>query len=1044
MNVQHRGLVLLVLAVVAATGVHAQLIEPTNLSPATRERTIAHWVDDGMLRRALDAARRQALLLQGRPGSVPSTFDVSRSQWRTQEGQAADRTLQRWASRHPNDPSVALALIERGTIALLQHDPAGAVPLFAEAADKAEQDLTNRKDDTYHAIVHRARFWQGASLALNGRSEEAISVLRAAATMPNAGEYADLSWYAVGQLHERARRFDSAIAAYAQVRTKYPTSPTVLASRIREAQCLLTLRRPERALDALAACDDVLLAREMSDTTRFAPQRYAEDAAEETLLLRAAALTQRRSYRQALDSSMAFRSLYRWSGLRWNAALYASINALHLGSADTALAMSSAVVDSAPVSDVRDQALLYRGLALKQSKRRLEALEVFQSLGVQSGYPYQAQALVEAGQIKYEDGEYDKARQLCERAVKVSMEAVTTVRAELLHGAALVELSEWRRASAAYDHALTVALSAEDAFMPYRSAYLAEARLKRGICQVQASASKDAIRSLTEFLAEHPQDPRRDEATFWLAESMYREDLLRNAQELYEEVVNRYAASGRREEAIYGLAWTAFRKRDFAQSVKLFTQLVTLYPTSRHAAEALTRKGDGLYVMRQFHAAAESYAEAARRAPGSEDGQYAAFQVGQSRYRAGESIAARESMLAFAKRYPKSPLADNALYVAGWINFTAQQFSEAVVMMERIITEYPTSDHAVRALYTMGDAKYNMGDQEGAIAAYRQVIARFPSHALAAEAAKSLQIALIDMDRTEEALAVADTFIAANPQSIAAEAFAIKKAEIFYSGRNYTSAAAELNAYLARGHSALRRDEALYMLGRTYLTLDDTKQAEQAFQSIEKEYPSSPFVPQSMLELASYRAQHAQGVTADSIYAILMQRYGRDTSIASRSGFERAALLRTRGDTVTALQQFMINADRYAGSEYGDQSRYQIAMHHRKLKQYDSARYHFSLLAQRVDFPLLAAEAWYRIGELYVREKKHEDAIIAFRSVRDLYAGNEDWYTLSLLGMGEALEQLGRSTEAIDAYMVVSEIRPEDDYGKAAQARLKRLKKRTP
>jgi TolA-binding protein len=82
----------------------------------------------------------------------------------------------------------------------------------------------------------------------------------------------------------------------------------------------------------------------------------------------------------------------------------------------------------------------------------------------------------------------------------------------------------------------------------------------------------------------------------------------------------------------------------------------------------------------------------------------------------------------------------------------------------------------------------------------------------------------------------------------------------------------------------------------------------------------------------------------------------------------------------------------------------------------------------------------YDLGTTYFRERDYGRASEWFARVREEFAGVEDWYTLSMLALGECYEQLQQKKEAIDAYTTVAELRPDDDYGKTALARVKRLK----
>lgn len=970
-------------------------------------------------------------------------FHVSTVERASSNVTAADKALQQFLHDRPTSPEIPFAWMERGLAAMEANDDAIAVTYFDRAAQLAVDASAHHDRDVYKALANAASYWKGAALARTGHHEEALKAFSETVSIDSAGLYTDRSYYAIGQLHERNGEILRAMTTFNEVRNRYARGHVALASRIREAQNALTLRQPERALDALTGADPILAASIAEDTSVYLSQDYADNAAEEILLLRSEAATYRGKEREALDSNIVFLLRYPTSSYRWHVRLNAGFNALALGLNDTSLTYLGAIVDSVTeeADPVRQLALLYHAIALQRSGRVEEARQALAGLAARADYPYQALALLETGQTAYLNGEYERARKALERAERDATDALTAVRAQVLLGATLLEQQEWIKAAQAYERAEARAEKADEAYMPNRNRYLAETRLKRGIALVQAGERQRAIAALTDFLGNHASDVRRDEATFWLAELMYNEGLLKNAQELYEEVVNKYTASVRREEAMYGLGWTLFRKRDFDRSGSMFNTMLTAFPKTRFATESYARRGDGFYVRKQFKQAAEQYAEATKRGPNTEEGEYSAYQRGQALYRAGALDEASTAMRAFVHSYPRSKLADEAMFLVGWMAFQRREYSVAIAEMRDLMNVYPVGDQAARALYTIADAQYNIGEVDAALVTYRQVIDRYPSHALAGDAARSMQSALVGAGRTEEAIQIADALINSNPQSRTADQFRFRKAEIFYTGKNYTSAAAELESYMKNSPSAERQDEALFLLGKTYLNMNETMQARAAFVDLEKRFGSSKYVPEALLALASYYDRTANARLADSLLGVVMERYPADTANASQAGFERAALVRLGGDTARAITLWTVVADKYPSTEYGDQARYQLAVHNRRAGRADSARFHLAVLAARIDQPLLAANALYDIGVSYVREKRHEDAVATFLRVRTEFAGAEDWYTLSLLGLGESLEALQRPAEAKEVYELVLSLRTEDDFGKTAQARLKRLAK---
>jgi len=1005
----------------------------------TVEQIADVWQSDGLLRRSAD------VLDEFRDSEVRSGSDalrMSRAEIERASGlpKSSDRSLMVFLQERSNSPFVPIAMSARGFLALSEARYSQADSLLYTAALRAQHDYSIRRDTQYRTLAQHAYFWDGVALGRMQKFDSAIVRFAACIAADSLGSLAPRALFAMGQMYERLAVTNKASEAYSTIRKKYRTGNIIVAARIREAQIALQQRMPERAVDILGGIDAEILSLSAGDSLLPFP---ISEAAGQVRILRTNALIMRGGFAEALDSATAY---LRESPADRNVPLVRLQSAfcmLNLDSSDDALLHLDKIIDQVTddASPIRQQALLYRALALRQSGMPEKAVADFTYLAALAGYPYQAQALVEVGQAAYQRGDMEATIRAVDRAEKLSTDAQTTIRSQLLLAAAFLELQKWSDAEAVYERVEQEAAQLPSAYAEMRSRYLAEARLKRGICLAQEGKREAAIRVLTGYVASHPADPQRDEGLFWLAEMMYRSDLLRNAQDVYEELVNRYTASPRREDALYGLAWTFFRKREFDKSIKAFGVLLDAFPKSSYAVDAMVRRGDALYISRSYSQAAEQYRRAARTAPNTEVGQYAGYQAGQALYRAGNLADASAYLRSFASEQPASALADDALYLSGWIAFQQHNDQEAIKEFEYLIDKYPNGDQTANAMFTLADALYNTGDLEGAKARYRSLISKFPMNPLAVEAAKSLQSVLVGEGKTDEAIAVADQMIAYNPQSKAASEFAWEKANIFYSGRNYKSAADELQAFLSKFPDNSRADHALFMLGKTYLSMDDVQQAHNAFTSLERTYPNSEYIALSKMELADFHKERARAKVADSLYAVVMKRYPTDTAEASRAGFERATIARMMLDTLQALNLYRTVADAYPGTEYGDQARYQLALYYRAVRMPDSARTELATLVRTSPSAMIRANALFDMGDLYSRQRMWMEAVEAFEHVRNDYAGYEDWYTLSMIGLGSAYEQLGDVTAARDAYTVVAQLRPNDDYGKTALARLKRLEK---
>ena len=274
-----------------------------------------------------------------------------------------------------------------------------------------------------------------------------------------------------------------------------------------------------------------------------------------------------------------------------------------------------------------------------------------------------------------------------------------------------------------------------------------------------------------------------------------------------------------------------------------------------------------------------------------------------------------------------------------------------------------------------------------------------------------------------------------------------KKAETLFNAGKFATAASEYEDFIAKNRQNPRTAEALYQLGRSYASVNDTTKAFDAFRRVQANYPQSNFAAVAGLETAMLKLEQKKYTEADTLLAEVERKYAGDDA-AVRAAFERANMREARGDTTEAIRQYRIVADRYAGTDYGDRCRFRVAMFFRQNNQFDSARTQLTRIttdrtssSSGASNDDLAAEAQYRIGELFQREKRYTEAIAAFLKNKTTFAGIEDWYTLALLNAGACYEATQQNDLAKEMYRLVSARRGEDDFGKTAQQRLEKLEK---
>lgn len=1032
----------------AAVSAWSQIVERPTLYGSQALLQSERLLREQLLYEAKRQLRLVELTFPESPAADHAPFLRAEALARSGEYSNADAVLTSFVLSRPNSPLVPFASFRRASMAFEQGKYPQARELFALAVVRAEEDAAARGDSAYIRLAAAGLYWTGMSYAHQGKYEEARQPLLDNVERYPANPYADDALFALAQFAEITLENRQAMEYYSRIINEYPNGNARLASHIRLAQNEIILRQYTTALSQLESATTVLNdTRKNGDTSRFEPQSYAGNADEQILYLRGEAHNGGGRYEQALQMFEEFINVYPQSSLLDHALLGAGWANLNLQKYDRAVVFYDSVLAHAGSTEniQTASARLYRLIAFKYGGRRDEAKQGLLGLSVLPGYPLPGEVLLELGQMYYEDGQLIEAQRALERAGRESTNGLTSVRIQILLGEVLLENGSYDRAEKAFAKAEEVTLNSAPRFIPDKTIYLTEARLRRGIALAGAQRYSEAIDALNTFLGEHSSDRRADDAIFWLAESFYHLDLLRNAVDNYRKLLRNYPSSRHREAALYGQGWSEFRMKDFTKSAATFAQLLREYPKTEFALDVLTRKGDGHYLSKQYQAAADSYRQAARKAPDTEQGLYAAYQLAQALYRQNAFDEAVNASQDFLRRYPRSAYADNAAYMVGWILFQQRRFNEAITEFNKVVDKYPETQLAPRIYYAIGDAYYNLGDYEKALASYQRVVDEHPDSPYAFEAVKAVQYSLVLLGRENESVLLTDRIIQANPNSAIAEELSQDKGNIFYNSSRYKDAITEYERFLNTYSDSKRKAEVLYWIAKSHLgiaqrdkSIPDAQKARDLFRQIMEKYPESEYASLSALEMGLASVQLNEPDQANEYFELVKKNYP-DSEVAIRAGFEQAYLRQLRGDTLGALQSYRSVAEKYKGTDYGDRSRYWVAMYYRNRDQYDTARIELAQIAVRNDE--LGAEAQYRIGELWLRDKNFEKARDAFLQSKERFPNEEDWHTLALIGLGEAYEQLGNIDAARETYRLIVALREDDDFAKTAEARLARLSK---
>ncbi len=601
--------------------------------------------------------------------------------------------------------------------------------------ERAEELLAETLKGVKDSPVRPDLLFEYAHVRLGlGRHDEAGSGFgRIAARWPDHALAPGARWLQAYCLH-KAGRFEQSLEQCQSFLSRYPKSdrrPEVLFLAAENRFLLDRLDEAEPLyLDFIAAFDDHFY--RDSAQYRVAQIQYRQKRWKKALAA-IEPLQERRSDSPFFSQLLYIQGDCHFNLKQWN------------GAVDAFLLFTR----EQPDAPNRDSAAFKTALALEsmgEGRKALSALESFVKRFGDSGDL--AFAFVELGRMRYEAGEYDKARRAFERAREVG-EAP-----EAAYYLGYVALAEGKPEAAAR-HFQEV----WDGHPDHELA--ADALLQRAVLVIRAGDHAMGRDLLKRFLAEHEAHDKADQAQFYLGFALAREKQWEDAIEAFQAVLNRFDDSSFCDRALYEWAWCekgrnrkdlaarryeaflqGFSKSPLAPEVRF--ELAELDAENKQYDAAIQRldalleedldpalRERALYRLGWNHFLKKDYPNTARcfetlleAFPDSSRRSAALYQAGEARLKSKEHEEAYHHFRGLVDLKREDPYAEQTLLRLGECAALTGRWQESEAVYRRFISEYPESKFVNRVLFGQGWALENQERYREALGIYRQVVDR--------------------------------------------------------------------------------------------------------------------------------------------------------------------------------------------------------------------------------------------------------------------------------------------------------------------------------
>ncbi len=671
------------------------------------------------------------------------------------------------------------------------------------------------------------------------------------------------------------------------------------------------------------------------------------------------------------------------------------------------------------------QALFWSAECKRYSQEEDQALLLYDEFSSKyPGHPNVNNVQLNAGIIYFNRNQFPRAERFL-LAAAGSSDLDLKNKANVLLGQISLEKKDFKSAFNYFSESLETDLEEADKNRAF---------LGLGISLYYLNEFNDCIATLSSVNASFPYF-EQDIVNFYIAEAYFAVGNFESAAQFFSKVSSDSDELNR--QSLYGRAYSHFNSGDYTNAVFYFNEFIQKYPKDDSIIDAKFRLADSYYGSKNFERASQIYREIFNLDKSLLNNDFAFYQYGQALFKSGRSNEAISTFRQLQQKFPNGKYADDSQYLIGWIKFQQNNFDEAIEEYKQIPQRYPNSAIVPISFYSIGDSYYNMGLYENAITYYAKVINEFPNTPYIFDAVKGIQDCYIAKDQPENAIDFIDQFLISNPDSRIGDQIQFRKAEIYYSNANYAMALINYSEVINQYPRSSLVQDSHYWMGKCSQNLGKNEEAIQHFYNAMNKDLGSEIGIAAVIELGTIYNELGEYDKALDLYERVENKVPKSPRVAEILFFKASAQIQ-KEDFSGAFSTYNQLIQYYDDTIFAAKAKIEMGIMELARGSYENAEYLFKDLGENRSDDI-GAKAQYYYGETLFEQEKFNEAISAFVRVRSVFSLYDEWYSKSLLRLGDCYVKLGDKSNAKEMYRAVYNKHKNDQLGREANKKLKEL-----
>lgn len=855
-----------------------------------------------------------------------------------------------------------------------------------------------------------AYYWMGEAYFAENKFLEAEENFKNAIGQKESNKYLPNTYYSLAQLYEKTGDCTSAVKYYDELLAYFKESSLAPEAQMRIGVCYFEMKQYDNAILELS---DPLI------------KRLPEERLFEARVFLANSFINLKEY---TDAAKVYNDLLpQVQGENYKNRINYNLAWIDFQQNDFDAAYKKfKEISNTATDSLKVVSLYWSGECKRYLGDSKSANEIFSEfVSKYPGSPLASRAQLSIGSVMYKQSDAADAEKALMNAT-ISTDKATRGKAYTLLGEMRLNKKDYDNAKNYFQEALKLTDNQRDLNN--------RAHLGLGAVEFYSGNYDAAISNLGELKSRNKEfEP--DKVNFYLAENYFAQGKYSEALKFYDAVSP--SSDELRKEMILGKAYTYFNLKDFPNAIFYFNEFVSKYRNDSAIHDAKLRLADSYFGTKKFDKAGELYKEIFSREKISLENDHAYYQYAQSLYKADKPAEAVKAFQELQKKFPVSRYADQSQYVVGWIFFQQNNFQEAISNYKFLLTRYPQSALKPMVHYSIGDAYFNMAHYDSAITYYSGVIKQFPNSQYVFDAVNGIQYCYVAQNQPDKAIDYIDQFISEHPSSMFDDQIFFKKGDLYYSIQKYDRAVKAYQDFIAKYPNSKYVPSACYWIGKSASAMKNDDEAVKSFQSAIQRSSKSDIGISAVVELVkiySNRNQFDNSVKLLQSTIAGMPNSNRLPELLYLEGTSQG-----KNNAVNdAYSTFEKIVNYYEGNVFSEKAKIELGLIEMQRKNFDKAAQYFNDVAERRPDDI-GAQAQYYSGVVLFDQNKITDAITALVRVRTVYSSFDEWYTKSLLKLGDCYVKMKDKNQARDMYRAVLSKHPTGDFAQEAKRKLRQL-----